>query len=376
MGTLSSLSRRASGYHLAALAVVVGTAFGPSTPAVFANGPKVGFDLGYMVECRDVTPPAFAMVHPDEKIMEADLRVSVRVEKGEEKDVEQLEFEITSPAERLRIVDFLPRTLIEADVADHIEVVKTTETLRSVGATVGTTISIGAGNEHANGAVVTSALPAANANATHRNELKETTKKIPPGRAVVTSGTLENEHGVFFKLRRSAAGTFEGIKPLSFRFVVPAKWHGDWMVISCTATGNVKRYFFKSTEEIGTAKAFLALYLAGDARAERAALEMAEAQERYFAVKPAKDRYDLIITTLATEARPWRSSSQTHTVAGSVRTPVTCLKPPTSGAVFKFAAEEKPAAGKACNWLKQTLDRVARFSAAPDWRGDEATVSE
>ena len=370
MGTLKSLIRRMFGRNLAVLAIVLW----PFASVVFANGPKVGFDLGYMVECHDVTPQAFALVHPDEKIIEADLRVSVRVEKGEERDVEQLEFEITSPGERLRIIDFLPRTLIESEAADHIEVVKTSETIRSVGATVGTTVSIGGGTGHANGAVVTSALPAGNANATHRNELKETTKKVPPGKAVVTSGTLANEHGVFFKLRRSAAGTFEGIKPFSFRFVVPAQWRGDWMVISCTATGNVKRYFFKSTEEIGSAKAFLALYLVGDTRAERAALEMAEAQEQYFAVKPDKDRYDLIIATLATEARPWRAPPQTHTMAASVKTPVTCLKPVTSGAVFKFTAQEKPC--KVCNWLKQTLDRVARFSAAPDWRGDEATVSE
>ncbi|HEV3341373.1 MAG TPA: hypothetical protein VG125_13475 [Pirellulales bacterium] len=369
MGTLSSLARRASGYKLAILAVV----FWPFAPASFANGPRVGFDLGYMVECHDVTPQAFALVHPDEKIIEADLRVSVRVEKGEEKDVEQLEFEITSPGERLRIIDFLPRTLIESEAADHIEVVKTTETVRSVGATVGTTVALSGGTQHGNGAVVSTALPAGSANASHRNELKETTRKIPPGRAVVASGTLANEHGVFFKLRRSAAGTFEGIKPFSFRFVVPARWRGDWMVISCNATGSVKRYFFKSTEEIGSTKAFLTLHLAGDAMAERAALEMAEAQEQYFATRQAKDRYDLIITTLATEARPWRSSSQTHTVAGSVKTPVACLKPVTSGAVFKFTADEKPC--KACNWLKQTLDRVARFSAAPDWRGDEATVS-
>jgi hypothetical protein len=274
----------------------------------------------------------------------------------------------------LRVIDFLPRTLIESEAADHIEVVKTTETVRSLGATVGTTVSIGGGDSLAHGAVVTSALPAGNANATHRNELKETTKKVPPGKAVIASGTLENEHGVFFKLRRSAAGTFEGIKPFSFRFVVPSQWRGDWIVISCRAEGTVKRYFFKASEEIGATKAFLALHLAGDATAERAALEMAEAQEQYFAVKTGKDRYDLIITTLATEARPWRPSSHTHTVAAAVKMPVTCLKPVTGG-VFKFAALEKPPSCEACNWLKQTLDRVARFSAAPAWRGDDATVS-
>jgi hypothetical protein len=370
MRTLISLARRRACQVLAPLVFFVVTQ--PSL--ALATQPKVSFDLGYVVECHDVTPQAFAILHPDEKVIEANLRVSVRLENGEEKDVDRLEFEIISPGERLRVVDFLPRTQIEPEAADHIEVVKTSETVRSLGASVGTSVSIGGGDSHTHGAVVTSALPAGSANATHRNELKETTKKIPPGKAVIASGTLENEHGVFFKLRRSSAGTFEGIKPFSFRFVAPSGWRGDWMVISCQAKGTVTRYFFKSTEEIGATKAFLALHLAGDNTAERAALELAEAQEQYFAVKSPKDRFDLIITTLATEARPWRPSSHTHTVAAAVKAPVICLKPVTGG-VFKFAALEKPPSCEACTWLKQTLDRVARFSAAPDWRGDDASVS-
>ena len=341
-----------------------------------AAQPKVNFDLGYVVECHDVTPQAFAMLHPDEKIIEANLRVSVRLDKGEEKDVDQLQFEITSPGERLRIIDFLPRTQIEPEAADNIEVVKTNETIRSLGASVGTTISLSGGNQHANGAVVSSALPAGSANATQRHELKETTKKIPSGRAVVTSGTLENEHGVFFKLKRTVAGSFEGIKLFSFRFAVPSDWRGDWLVISCQARGTVTRYFFKSVEEIGSSKAFLALYLAGDMSSERAAGELAQAQEQYFAVKPPKDRYDLIITTLATEARPWRDSSHTHHVATAVKTPVTCLKPVSSGGVFRFATSHKTPSCDACDALKQSLDRTARFSAAPGWHADEAGVSD
>ncbi|HQU47188.1 MAG TPA: hypothetical protein PK867_30565, partial [Pirellulales bacterium] len=205
----------------------------------------------------------------------------------------------------------------------------------------------------------TSAFPAGNANATHRNELKETTKKIPPGKVVVASGTLGNEHGLFFKLRRTSAGTFEGIKPFSFRFVVPSDWRGDWLLLSCQARGTVKRYFFKSSEEIGAAKAFLALHVAGDAVAERAALELAEAQQQYLAAKSSKDRYDLI-DALATEAQQLRMADARSSNGG--KTAVTCLKPVTSG-VFWFA--EKPPACDACNRLKQSLARVARFSAVP-----------
>lgn len=336
---------------------------------VCAAQPKVAFDLGYVVECQDVTSQAFAMSHDDEKVIEANLRVSVRLESGEEKDIDQLLFEITSPSERLRIIDFLPRTQIEPE-ANNIEVVKTSETIHSLGGSVGATFALSSGGKNGS-AAITSALPAANANTSHRNQLTETTKKIPAGRAIVTSGTLENEHGVFFKLRRTAAGTFEGIKPFSFRFAVPSDWRGDWLVISCQARGTVSRYFFKSIEEIGTSKAFLALHLAGDAAAESAALDMAMAQEEYFAAKPHKDRFSLVISTLAMEARPWRDSSHTHRVSAAVKTPVTCLKPVSSGGVFHFMTHKTPSC-EACNMLKRSLDRVAGFSGAPGWHADDA----
>lgn len=334
-----------------------------------AAPPKVSFDLRYLVECHDVTPQAFALLHPDEKVIEADLRVSVRLVQGHEADLEELQFELTSPAERLRVVDFVPKTQIENDTVDGTEVVKTTEFMQSLGAGVGTTLSFGGGAGNVHGNVVTQALPNGSASATHRKELKETTKMIPPGKVVVASGTLENEHGVFFKLRRSAKTGFEGAKLLSFRFVVPGDWRGDWIVLSCSATGRVKHYFFKTVEQVGTAKAFVALYLAGDAEAERAGLELAEDQEQYFASKPPAERYDLIITTLATEARPWRDASHTHDLSFRWKTPVTCYKPTTSKHhLFRLVAKTpKCPSAEACTSLKQALDGAARFSAAPGW---------
>lgn len=356
------------------LAPLLFAAVGLAAPG-YAAQPKVSFDLGYVVECHDVTPQAFALLHPDEKVIEANVRVSVRLESGEEKDIEQLQFEFTSPAERLKIIDFLPRTQIEPE-ADNIEVVKTSETVHTVGGAVGATVAISGGGKNGS-AAVTSALPSGNANSTHRNQLTETTKKIPTGRPIVTSGTLENEHGVFFKLRRTAAGSFEGIKLFSFRFAVPSNWRGDWLVVSCQARGTVSRYFFKSVEEIGTSKAFLAMHLAGDTTAEKAAQEMAQAQEEYFAAKPPKDRFDLIISTLATEARPWRDQAHTHHVSASVKTPVTtCLKPVTTTSVFRFCTKGKTSSCEACNLLKHSLDRVACFSAAPGWHVDEAATSD
>lgn len=354
-------ARRVWGGMLLAISLLTGQAV--------AATPEVQFDTGYLVECRDVTPQAFALLHPREKVVEASLRVSVRLAKGEEKDIEELRFEITSPAERLRVIDFLPRTQIESESIDGIEVVKTTESIHSLGAGVGTTLAFTGGTGNAHGTVLTQALPNASANTTHRKELKETTKKVPPGKAVIISGTLENEHGVFYKLRRSATDSFEGSKLLSFRFVVPADWRGDWVVLSSEARGQARRhYFFKSVAVVGESKAFIGLHLAGDEKAERAALGLAEAQEQYFASQAAAERYDLIITALATEARPWRSASHTKNMSDT-KVPVTCYKPTASGRKPKQSSEREN--GEApCVYLRQTLDRLASFSSAPGWHAE------
>lgn len=339
-----------------------------------AATPEVQFDTGYLVECRDVTPQAFALLHPREKVVEASLRVSVRLAKGDEKDIDELRFELTSPAERLRVVDFLPRTQIESESIDGIEVVKTTESIHTLGAGVGTTLSFSGGTGSAHGTVLTQALPNASANTTHRKELKETTKKVPPGKAVIISGTLENEHGVFYKMRRSAAGTFEGTKLLSFRFMVPADWRGDWVVLSSEARGQARRhYFFKSVAVVGESKAFIGLHLAGDEKAARAALGLAEAQEQYFATQAPEERYNLMITTLATEARPWRAASHTKNMSDS-KVAVTCYKPTASGRKAKHSSDRKNGETP-CVYLRQTLDRLASFSSAPGWQAEAQRIA-
>lgn len=331
-----------------------------------AAGPKVGFDLGYAVECRDVTQQAFAMLHPDEKVIEANLRLSVRLERGEETDVEQLLFEITSPAERLRVIDFLPKTQLEVESQDGVEVTKTTETIHSLGGSLGTNLAVTARDVKNNGLTLTQAMPAVNANTTHRNQTQETSKKIPPGKVVIASGTQNNEHGVFFKLKRSAVTPFEGVKTISFRFVVPSDWRGDWVVLSAEARGRVKRYFFKSVESCGQAKAFIGLYLAGDAAAERAAMELAEQQELYFANKSDKQCHELAIAELALAARPWPASpSQAKHERASLKIKHTCHKPFDPFGLGDEQSSERAAASSA---LKQTMDRVAKFSDAAEFR--------
>lgn len=362
---MKALTFRSRSFPLAAMVLALAAWASPVAPACAAQ-PKVGFDLGYVVECRDVTQQAFALLHPNEKVIEANLRLTVRLENGEERDLEQLLFEITSPAERLRIVDFLPKTQLEVDEKDGIEITKTKETINTIGGSLGTNLSVTARDGKSNGLVLTQALPAVNANTTHRNQTQETSKKIPQGKVVIASGTQDNEHGVFFKLKPSAVAPFEGTKTLSFRFVVPGEWRGDWVVLSAQAKGHFKRYFFKTVEECGQAKAFIGLYLAGDAEAQRAAIELAEQQESYFAGKNDKDRCGLAIAELAMAARPWQTAAPRATnEPGPFRIHRTYYKPFDP---FARDAEEAGDCGDASAALKRTLDRMVRYSHAADLR--------
>lgn len=363
-------------FHASQLAAIVlaGAAWTCPSAPIYAAQPKVGFDLGYVIECRDVTQQAFALLHPDEKVIEANLRLSVRLDRGEEQDLEQLQFEISSPSERLRVIDFLPKTQLEVDAKDGVEITKTTETIHSLGGSVGTNFSVSAHDEKSNGLTLSQALPAVNANTTRRNQTQETTKKIPQGKVVIASGTLDNEHGVFFKMKRSAVAPFEGVKTLSFRFVVPSDWRGDWVVLSAEAKGHFKRYLIKTVETCGQAKAFIGLYLAGDAAAERAAMELAEQQEAYFAGKTDKECQALAVAELAMASRPWQASAQrVADDAGPFkikRTSYKVFEP------FGRGDEHSKACATASEAVRQSLDRMARYSDAPEFRhGPEGVKS-
>src|SRR5690606_7296372 len=106
----------------------------------------------------------------------------------------------------------------------------------------------------------------------------ETVKRISPKKAVLTSGTTNQGYGVFFKLKRSLQGSFEGSHTFTCRMIVPYDWSGDWVLVACQARGTRTRYFIKSTELCGQSTAFVGLYLAGEARAKAAAFRLAQLQ--------------------------------------------------------------------------------------------------
>lgn len=236
-----------------------------------AGPPKVAFDVSYTVECRDVTPPEFAESHPRRKIVEARFEVSSLIRSGRESDLDELMYVIRSPQRRLRVFDFEPKTQMESDVANAIEVVETGESATSLDGGLSAQISPGGGIHLA---------PSAGLSKATKNGLQQKYSKLPPKQLLVAAGTTLREYGVFFKLKPSTQASLEGQREFVCLFVVPSDWKADYVYVHCTARVRNRSPWTKSSEG-GSRRVLVGLYLRGDAEAREAAERLAHAYEAY-----------------------------------------------------------------------------------------------
>ncbi len=253
-------------------------------PPVRGDEPvEVQFDCRPAVACRDVTPPEFRDAHPQEKVVEAVVRVSVRASHGNPDHIQELLFELRGPQRRMRVLDFCPMNQFESEATDPIQVTNIVEDSHSVG------ISLGGKASAPVGEVKIEAAPQASLGKSKRNVVTESWKKRPPQRAVVISGTTNDGYGVFYKFKPSSQSSLEGVKELTCRFAVPANWRGDWLLLSCRASGDRLKYFVKTTTNCGGRRDVLGLYLAGDPEAQEAAEQLSHVQAEIRGSAPSDD---------------------------------------------------------------------------------------
>src|SRR5262245_19107154 len=99
-----------------------------AAPAARAADVRVEFDVPDKLECTDVTPTRWALIHPTQKVIEAKFRITAHFAAGDEGSVVDFTYLITSPELRLKILDYLPNTTLESRYADdRIEVADFTE---------------------------------------------------------------------------------------------------------------------------------------------------------------------------------------------------------------------------------------------------------
>ena len=245
-----------------------------SSTTAGAADPAIAFDFGRTAECHDLTLAESAEVFPHEKIVELRLRVSVHLLSGSVDDVEEVRIEIGDCDSRMRVHSFEPGTTLESRHTEPVRWSRTTEHSKSLGATLGGELPVPMGE------VVAHVTPSISGGLSNREVITETEHRLAPQHVVVASGTIGQEHGVFFKLRSSPLSSLEGVHELTVRFIVPDSWRGDSVRVCCQATGQEKFLWMKQQTTWEHVCAPVAIYLAGDLKARQAAQRFAEKTDR------------------------------------------------------------------------------------------------
>jgi hypothetical protein len=239
-----------------------------TTPSARASAADVKaiFDVPDKIECRDVTPRKCAAAYPDVKVIEGTIRISASLVQGTEDSVIDFTYMISSPEMRLKILDYLPNTILESRYADdRIEV---TDRLENTDAT----------NLEALAGYSIFSLSATRSQVNRRTESNQY-ERIAPKALVLASGTMNRGHGVFYKLRRSNTASLEGAKEFTFLARVPKDWRGDWCTVVCTSRANKRTLLGNSVVSAGAARVDVGLHLAGDKEAADLCIELCRAQQ-------------------------------------------------------------------------------------------------
>ena len=252
-------------YSIALVALNVGTSL--------AVNPQVAFDFGRIAECVEV-PGENVLLTPGEKLVELKLRISVHLLAGKIGDVEEVRIEIGDRQNQMRVHSFSPSTQMASHLSGDIEWSKTVEEGSSLGASLGGELPTPVGG------LIAHVTPTISAGKTNHEKITEKQNRLAPMFAVVASGTISQEHGVFFKLRSSPQTSLEGTHDLKVLFVVPEKWRGDSIRVCCQATGTEKVLWMKQQTTWAHTCGPIALYLAGDAEARQAAIRYVDGKER------------------------------------------------------------------------------------------------
>jgi hypothetical protein len=254
-------------------------AFGSQALAASSAAPEVTVDVGTNVECRDVSSREFSKTHPNEKLVEATFHISVLLKSGREEDLQELNLLIASSERRLRVIDFRPRTEVASELAGDVEVSSSQDTNHTLNASLGALFN----SPHVQ------AGPGVAAGVAQSHGTKETYHRLAAKQIVLASGTVEAEHGVYFKWRRSTQAALEGRREVTVTFSAPRSWRGDWVQVTTSVVSSSHNYLGKRIESRSESQQVAGLYLVGDSAAQQAARLLSEAQSVRFALATASE---------------------------------------------------------------------------------------
>ena len=240
----------------------------PLTPLVACGEmPQVQFDVKDTVLCYDRTPPEFSNLHPSERLVEARFEVSALLQTGDERDLVQYVYQVVSPRQTLPIVDYAPErhwsAILRAASRSKNAANATNKQRRTCRRRALWRVNVSAAGSYE-----------------ERSLQSLRYEWLPSLLPVSASGTIQRGYGVYFKLKPSRRQTLEGAKEFTLLFRVPADWRGDYVQLTCRATGTLRSVMpaFSETLTCGARRFTIALYAAGDAEAQAAAERLVRAE--------------------------------------------------------------------------------------------------
>jgi hypothetical protein len=210
----------------------------------------VTFDAEPLVPCVDVTDDEFALLHPDERLVEARIRLSTLVRFGVKQEELRLFVAVHTGSPEARVYDFLPKTTIDSAYAGNLSIETNEEKTKSLGVTATGALDL--------------VKASGNGNLSKKDTHKVRYELLPPKETLTASGTLERGTGVYFKLRGSGQVSLEGSQEYLVALRVPTAWRGGIAAVQTKA-------FRKRGKPAGQAQFLLTLYQAGDSDAKEAA---------------------------------------------------------------------------------------------------------
>ncbi len=272
---------RALAGHSVRVLAALPLCFGLLTAPAAAGKPQVGFDVGYLIACRDITPPEFALANPGEMLLEAVFDISTLMQRGEETELAQVLYRLQGEG-ALAVVDHLPRTEFASEIAGPIQIERRGENSAKLGGD--------ANGEYPGIANANVSLSAGSSSATTmRYEL------LPPQELVAASGTVHRGRGVYFKLKPSPRESLEGARQFVCVFRAPINWRMDLVQVDCRAEcpTSLISPTTEDTQICGQQSFQVGLYLEGDVLARRTMSEFLHARERLFAaVRENRERLE------------------------------------------------------------------------------------
>ena len=229
-----------------------------------AEVPQVVFDVPLVSECRDVTPQGFREAY-QRMVIEAVFKVSPQLVTGQEKDLKQLRYEISTD-QQMPVVGFLPNSQVSTDVVNG-------------------TIAIQNASHHGELSFRYLITPAAG-NGELKGDLESSRAQfglLAPKQLLMAAGTIERGCGVYFDLRPSSQDTLQKQREFACLFDVPVGWRADHVTVRCNAKG-IKRGLAGLLEsEVGCGSGMLCvgLFKQHDGEARAYAESLARKQQAY-----------------------------------------------------------------------------------------------